>query len=59
MSASSFSGGRNGMRRLVALLTIVVGLAVTSGTASAGGGLLSGLLGGGCGVDGAGVPPVG
>ena len=38
------------MRRLVALLTIVVGLAVTSGTASAGGGLLSGLLGGGCGV---------
>ena len=38
------------MRRLVALLTIVVGLAVTSGTASAGGGLLSGLLGGGCGA---------
>jgi len=38
------------MRRLVALLTIVVGLAVTSGTASAGGGLLSGLVGGGCGV---------
>src|SRR3954447_6426594 len=38
------------MRRLVALLTIVVGLAVTSGTASAGGGLLSGILGGGCGV---------
>jgi len=38
------------MRRLVALLMIVVGLAVTSGTASAGGGLLSGLLGGGCGA---------
>jgi hypothetical protein len=38
------------MRRLVALLMIVVGLAVTSGTASAGGGLLSGILGGGCGV---------
>jgi hypothetical protein len=38
------------MRRLVALLTIVVGLAATSGTASAGGGLLSGLLGGGCGA---------
>src|SRR4051812_50128779 len=38
------------MRRLVALCTIVVGLAVTSGTASAGGGLLSGLVGGGCGA---------
>jgi hypothetical protein len=38
------------MRRLVALLTIVVGLAVTSGTASAGSGLLSGLVGGGCGA---------
>src|SRR3954466_12170800 len=37
------------MRRLVALLMIVVGLAATGGTANAGGGLLSGLLGGGCG----------
>jgi hypothetical protein len=38
------------MRRMVALLMVVVGLAATSGTASAGGGLLSGLLGGNCGA---------
>src|SRR4051794_5101916 len=38
------------MRRLVALLTIVLGLAATGGTANAGGGLLTGLLGGGCGA---------
>jgi hypothetical protein len=51
MSPHSFLGRKEQqMRRLVALLTIVVGLAVTSGTASAGGGLLSGLLGGGCGA---------
>jgi hypothetical protein len=38
------------MRRLIALLTIVLGLAATGGTANAGGGLLGGLLGGGCGA---------
>jgi hypothetical protein len=38
------------MRRYLALLLIVVGVAATSGTAQAGGGLLSGLLGGNCGV---------